>query len=359
MKILYRKCCQPFRCMIITQLVAFLTACDSENEFGLNSNTFVFNEFPEEVEVRLANLIDFHTGTVYAIFPLETALILFDIEPKSNTVFHYFDLQTNQFTNSYLTRGNGPNEVRTPFSTGIRANELWAHDVFLKKVVTLENSIGQIDSLRFKEFFLSENYSSSSMIGEKTLLGTGNSNTGSKVQMIDLETGEVTREFGEFENIPDEMPTEVLKQVYQSFVFAKPTGDKFALIYRFTDAIELFDLSSGENLVIHGPEKIEIAYNIARVGENQSFMERTNETRQAFMGGAVTDRYIYALYSGGLIKGSASQLGKHIYVYDWAGKPVKKINLDTEILSFAVASDDKTIYAFDTDAGFVLWGEIN
>lgn len=88
-------------------------------------------------------------------------------------------------------------------------------------------------------------------------------------------------------------------------------------------------------------------------------MLRTDETRYAFVNGAVTDKYIYLLYSGKLNSGIHPEYGKYIYQYDWSGDPIKKWVLDREILSLGLSHDDKTLYAYDPNNGNILQTLIN
>ncbi|MBW6481034.1 MAG: TolB-like 6-bladed beta-propeller domain-containing protein, partial [Bacteroidales bacterium] len=48
-----------------------------------------------------------------------------------------------------------------------------------------------------------------------------------------------------------------------------------------------------------------------------------------------------------------------IYVYDWNGNPIRKLNFDRQIEGIAVSKDDKTLYAYDVNSGFLIKSDIN
>lgn len=67
-------------------------------------------------------------------------------------------------------------------------------------------------------------------------------------------SGKVVKEYGKIEETPGDISLTLFKSAYQSFIFAKPTGDKVVLPYRFLDAIEIYNLKTGSSVAIHGPE---------------------------------------------------------------------------------------------------------
>src|SRR5690606_2836991 len=95
------------------------------------------------------------------------------------------------------------------------------------------------------------------------------------------------------------------------------------------------------------------------IDNNRSVMERTEKTRFAFVTGSVTNKYIYLLYSGKLNLVVNPNFGRIIYVYDWDGNPIKEIVLDRDIMSLTVSEDDKTLYAYDPNTGFIMESNIN
>jgi hypothetical protein len=66
----------------------------------------------------------------------------------------------------------------------------------------------------------------------------------------------------------------------------------------------------------------------------------------------MTEKFIYLLYSGK--PRLESNTATYIYVYDWNGNPIEKINCKKEISAFVVSADDKDIYVFEPSSQSVL-----
>lgn len=75
------------------------------------------------------------------------------------------------------------------------------------------------------------------------------------------------------------------------------------------------------------------------------------DERNGFITATVTEKYIYALYSGKIMDRRSLEslsnafLSKNVYVFDWQGKQVKCYQLDQEVRSIAVDTKDEMLYA--------------
>ena len=74
----------------------------------------------------------------------------------------------------------------------------------------------------------------------------------------------------------------------------------------------------------------------------------SKERRTAFISHAISEKYIYSLYSGKKINYlspyDALQSNK-IYVFDWEGNPIKRFELDKEVRSIAIDEKNNILYA--------------
>ncbi|MGV8139557.1 MAG: BF3164 family lipoprotein [Mangrovibacterium sp.] len=75
------------------------------------------------------------------------------------------------------------------------------------------------------------------------------------------------------------------------------------------------------------------------------------DERNGFITAAVTEKFVYALYSGKVMDRrtleslSDAFLSKYVYVFDWQGRLVKRYQLDQEVRSIAVNANDEALYA--------------
>jgi hypothetical protein len=71
-----------------------------------------------------------------------------------------------------------------------------------------------------------------------------------------------------------------------------------------------------------------------------------------FVDVVVKNKYIYAVFNGGKINEQDEKIqgGKYIYIFDYKGKPIKKIILDRHITCLYVVDDESIIYALDVNS---------
>jgi hypothetical protein len=137
------------------------------------------------------------------------------------------------------------------------------------------------------------------------------------------------------------------KMSHESFLFLKPSKNKCVLASRFTDKIEIVDLNSRKSTIIRGQDMFEPDMKVMTKGNGKKIAYPGQDSREAYVRGQVTEKYIYLLYSGNLPGGKNLFYGKYIHVYDWDGKPVKRLELDNYTKDFAVAGNDSLLYTYD------------
>ncbi len=322
----------------------------------LNENFISFSKFPKEEVIVFKNIYDYKEGIAGMIKLLDSTLIIFNVQPGANNFLNNFSLSSGIISNGYLGKGRGPGEAIGPRAIGVNGNSLWLQDITLKKTFTIDKGkiVDTISSVSFHEYPIEDHYYMIDFKDSLHFYGVGNINSEYKIQEIDLTSGKVIKQFGKIKKIPDGMSLLLFKSIYQSLIFTKPTGDKLVLPYRYLDAIEIFNTETGSGLAILGPER----YNVKYIPQPNG-ISRTDETRFAFVNGTVTNEYIYLAYSGRTRRDSNSYDGNCIYVYDWDGNPIRKLILNKCIQGLAVSKDNKTLYAFDVNTGFLVQAKIN
>ncbi|MGV8096466.1 MAG: BF3164 family lipoprotein [Mangrovibacterium sp.] len=344
---------KPFVVFVVTGLI--IVGCEPTNSV-LNKNSMFFSRFPREDAVVFQNIYEYKEGIAGMLKLVDSTLIIFNVQPGANNLLNNYCLDSGILSTGYLGKGRGPGEAMGPRAIGVNGNSLWLQDITLKKVFTIDKrkAINTITPVHFNEYPLENHYYMIDFKDSLHFFGVGSINSDYKIQEIDLISGKVITEYGKIEETPRDMPLQLFKSVYQSFIFTKPTGDKIVLPYRYIDAIEIFDTETRSSIAIHGPEEYDIKYVALPNG-----MSRTDETRFAFVNGTVTNEYIYLAYSGRTRKSSNSHDGNYIYVYDWDGNPIRKLILNRYIQGLAVSKDDNILYTFDVNTGFLIQAQIN
>jgi sugar lactone lactonase YvrE len=193
------------------------------------------------------------------------------------------------------------------------------------------------------------------MNNNKVLLSGFPSNTDEMLKIVDITTNNVLSKIGRIDIQNTSLPNNTWRAAYEGFLYLQPSENKAIIACRYTDEVCLFDLKTGQQKSIGGPEHFSPAFKPLKEKAMDDYsIARTGETRFAFICGAVTERYIYLLYSGKKEKEDNSRFGKDVFIYDWEGMPAKHFLLDRYASGIAISPDDKDLYIADSETGDIL-----
>jgi len=349
----FHRCLKTFVVFVITCLI--IVGCES-TESVLNENFMFFSKFPKEDTVVFKNIFEYKEGIAGMLRFVDSTLIILNVQPGANTFLYYYSLNKSGLSNGHVGKGRGPGEAMAPIAIGVNGNRLWLQDITLRRVFVIDkrNLINKTTHVSFNEYPLKNDYYMIDFKDSTHFFSVGFRDSKYKIQEIDLISGKVINEYGKIDKTPGNVSLRLFKSIYQSFIFTKPTGDKLVLPYRFLDAIEIYNINTGSSVAIHGPEGFNVEYK--PMGD---LMIKTEKTKFAFVNGTVTNEYIYLAYSGISRYNPDYYYGNCIYIYDWDGNPIRKLILDRYIQGMAVSKDNKTLYAFDVNSGFLIQAKIN
>lgn len=348
-------------------IIALFTACNKNKHIViLNDNIESFSEFPKNEKVLFKEIAEFKKGEPYSMVLTDSILIIENSKVKKGYNFYNYNIKSNVYSKGYVQKGRGPNEVQSSTEFGVHKNIFWMYDGILKKILQVNKDslfLGVADN--FQWFPTDQSYYSMAFVKNNKYVVNGNRYSKIKIQEFDLDKNIESNTYGTFDIPNRNTPIDGVKAAYQAFLLSKPSGDKVVMAYRRVDAIELFDLKNeANNKVVRGPISNELKLKFQKKGVINLFL-KDKEIINTFVGGTVTDKYIYLPFSGKKkhqknitdIKFNYNY-AKYIHVYDWDGNPVKKIILDRNIMAIAVSKDDKTLYSFDPNSGYILKADI-
>lgn len=277
--------------------------------------------------------------------------ILITLDYASESFFHVFNIKRNEYLGNWGSKGQGPNEFLQPFSlTYLSPRNFLSYDLF-------DNSIKKIsiDALKKGEIIYDKALSFNS-ISNLAILPVKDNNyvsfgmySSNMFKFLNTEGNEV----GSFMDFPVEKKMDKknidnrnLAMAYQGTLAMNPSKDKF-----------VYAVSSGTILGIYSINNISINQDFLLTcdypqftvdnpdGETSSPI--TKNAISGFLDVYVTDKYIYALYSGKNIVELREQAfeGEDIYVFDWNGHPIIHYSIDMPIKNIAVLPNNKKIYA--------------
>lgn len=135
----------------------------------------------------------------------------------------------------------------------------------------------------------------------------------------------------------------------QAFYFSHPRNNLVAYFYYKSAKMGILRIDNNKI------ENEEFNYwdndNIEIVSEGKKKIKFSKDARNGFITAAVSNDFIYVLYSGKKLNRSSikeltkAYLSRFVYVFDWQGKPVKKYKLDQEVRSIAIDEKNKILYA--------------
>ena len=337
-------------------VLVFIYGCKNHG----NQTNIIFSKFPVENSITLNNLIKYDNGVVSRMFLNDTSLVVYDWRGNGGYFFYEYGLTSKEIVNKYVPKGSGKGQGLGSLSAGIHNNVLWMYDLNLNKIIFLDlkTSSFPTDAHIYKEYPFSKKYYNIQFLSNTTIIANGNYQTPTIIQEVDLNSGKITADYGVLDSVPENIPFYAWKHANESLMVLNPAGSKAVLTHLFNDHIEIFDVNSHKSITVSGPENYKLEFEPMKSDDGQDLIQRNERSRLAFTNVVGTDKFIYALYSGENRSNPNSIYGKIVYVYDWDGKPIKKINLDRYVSSLAVSNDDKTLYAFDVVSKYIVTAKI-
>lgn len=334
----------------------YFVSCEKQNQIIISKDIKTFSQFPKEEKIEFKKLVEFTIGNPRQMITIDSTLILGYYASGQKYYLVNYSLSKGVFSKPYILKGRGSNKMLGLANMGFNSNYLWLNDFTAKKIMLLNKNkvIKENFDFDIKEFSFNTNrYYRSILIDSLQCISTGSETSKFKVQIIDLSTGKVSKEFGKLKSYPKDLPLPVITQACLTQTLLKPTRDKLVLAYIHTDIIEIFNLNTKKSISLQGPEKFNLDFKTI----NNTWFEN-EKTKVAFIGGTVTNQNIYLLYSGKNFSDENAFKGNYIFVYDWDMNPIKKIKLNKEVYQISI-SEDNILYSYDEKSRYIVSAYIN
>lgn len=337
--------------IIIILIVCFIS-CSKKNNVNVGKDATHFSEFFEEKNVQFENLIEFTSGVPRMMNIEDSTLMMAFHGSGQKYCLQNYSIKTGELSKQYISKGRGPGEILGMNNFGVTGDKLWINDNTAKKMTLFDKNkiMSKFSSSDYKEYpYKNGRPFYSILTKDLRCILTGSETSKYKIQILDLTNSKIIDEIGILPQYSNKIPSSVIRQATIAHSFLKPTEDKIALGYAYTDVVEVYDLKTKQRKIVQGPENFDSHYKI--LNEEWFF---TKKTRYSFMGGDVTDSFIYLIYSGKKYEEEKSYEGKYVFVYDWNLNPIKKITMDIQTQQICVSEDDKIIYSYNDIAGYIV-----
>jgi hypothetical protein len=289
-----------------------------------------------------------HTVVSEEVFGLPTEMILNhdDIlvkDLKSDSIMAVYNLKENIVTNRFMRFGQGPGEVIDYPSSLYMINDttlIWldamsriCHAVFSSDKRTLV-SIGQSHEL-------SHDLNPMRMVpvSDKGYVAVGLIDKG-RYALLDKH-GNVKSYMYDYPKDNVSIEPRMKGYVYQGCFVSNANFTKYAFYTYNSEIIEFFSVENDGGI----KKQKEYHYNYTKYIPS-SPMPSIEDGSLYFVNGCATNKYVYMLYAGKKISESRSLIGaKTVLVFDWNGKPIRRLELSAEVTAIAVDENDGIMYA--------------
>tara|TARA_R110002074_G_scaffold84259_6_gene187098 strand:- start:46481 stop:47488 length:1008 start_codon:yes stop_codon:yes gene_type:complete len=330
----------------------FLSSCEisKEKKIKISENELEIKDFKIIESHSFKKYFDFLGGTPYNFIASDSGLYIHDVDGKDNKIVHFYNFQKQELTESFIGKGNGLYESFSPKSSSLKNEYFMIFDITMRKVIEKNLLTGDFKEVKVPNFF-----DKIKILNNEYLIGSGYKESIKKFQLLNRSNGELVEEFGDFTKFPENLNPEALKNYFQFSMEINPNESLVASAYRWHDCIEIFNIQTKESFSIKGPSQID-NFDALLVDQSGEFtFDRGPDILHCFISASVSKNYIYGLFSGKKDKEENAFFGKEIFIYDWNGKPIRKIMLDREVMTISISPDDKKLYAFDVDTSEVLY----
>lgn len=339
-------------------IIFIFLACNNRKD--LIKYNIEFNDFPKNEFIDLEPIIEFDSTWESDKFLINNdKIFIINNNPSiNNFLVHEFSLNTKTKVDSFVKIGSKEGMALTPMSFGIfREKFLWFHDLGLKKVSIIELDNYNTGNKNVFDFDLPFFSYSSKVIDTNLILLSGFPHSPYYLEIFDFFNQKSKQSLFDFLPPNEKLPLNSWKGAYEGFLFVTKSSTKAAIACRFTDVIKIFNLENNKKLFISGPENFKPEFTPLYLPETQFYtISRNKRTRFSYLGGDVTENFIYLLFSGKTERDEMWNKSNIVFVVDWNGKIIKKITLSNAVNNILISQDDKIIYGISQDKSQIFLG---
>jgi hypothetical protein len=247
---------------------------------------------------------------------------------------HTYDTRTGALLSESIQYGQGPDEIVFGFRHGItkpneqlyvfdlstRCIKIFNDETRAEKIVNLNNAFGSV----WDAWMLPNN---------KVLVKAPSASQHDDCVTRSLYVYDYTDEkiLSAFDSIPTRVKSDPQVLATQAVGAVSPDGKHFAIGSTMQHILEFFSINA---------DSLETTAIGCSDPENVASPSQPANTYW-FTAMTADDSYIYAAYSGSTTPDAVTTIG----VWDWTGKPIKKICSDATILKIAIAPNGRKLYA--------------
>jgi hypothetical protein len=133
------------------------------------------------------------------------------------------------------------------------------------------------------------------------------------------------------------------KRFFENRIYYNEKSDRIVLLYVYTDLIEVYDSRLRRLARIQGPDRFAPELKAWEMDGKKQISTVAHKTKFAYLSGWLTDTEIWTLYYG-IAPERGKELQDRIFVYSYAGKPLRSYRLDCPVFTFCVDGESRALY---------------
>ena len=323
--------------LILLFLIFLITSCTEDKKQ------------PEikQLQHEVLDLPDMMIGSPGDIQKEGDCLLVLDIQQDS--LFHRVDLANNRYRGMFGAKGQGPDELIHPCGLKALGDGRWACFDLGKNDVNMISLDADGNMVGLSRMFKNKAFMTFNIVplSEELFILNGETD-GAMLALIDKEGTvlSVSDEYPYKDDAEKNIPVRFRAMAYQGTLRVNDNG---YVAYAFHGAKQVH-LYKVENKMMKKVGEVIDGYghykpDMRREGAYGSAHD--SNYPECYLDLALTDKHVYALYSGRTYKEyrlSAFE-GETVYVYDWTGNLLKTYQLDVPITRFCIDDEEQVMYA--------------
>jgi len=276
--------------------------------------------------------------------------ILFILDENFDKNIHIVDVKNENYLSSIGNIGKGPGETLSGISLDFFNNQVWLHDITLSKLVSYNlDSIMSDKNINYsytKEIVFKDRARQNFnplWLNDSTLVSTTFSESENRLMYTNTDGGIFREEFKMINPEKKNTPRSVHNTSYQSIFKIHPNKEKIAIVNRYSDLLEIYNLKNGESLYLKTHLDFYPIYEVVNTDDGGVTMVQDDTTRFGCIDISVTEDKIFTLYSGRTRGEGLANYANKIYVYDWEGKYLTSYRIPNVAIAI-LAKDNQTLF---------------
>lgn len=278
------------------------------------------------------------------------------LDDGSDSVIHVLRQGDGFRVRSLGRRGEGPGEYKSAWSllkSHHGSEAVWVFDVGLQRITRLDLTKAaaaggprlDIQSLQLRG---EASATGPLWLGDTLLITPGFFTQGRLARFA--RTGEFRDIVGGPPPGRNDIPIHVRQHAYTGSLAKSESRGLVALATRHADLIEIYRTDGTLVKRVSGPFKFQPRFGVTVRGAGPS-MSTGDDLRFGYVDVTATDDRIFALFSGRTREGYGGDavVGRHVHVFDWDGKLVDVLELDSDLISLTAGPEGDVLFGIRHD----------